>query len=288
MISLTGQPGVPENSFMLAGELFDMGHKCVKWFEPGGYDGYTKVPSKVTEIDLKTGRERIRVIKGPRYSRRRMLGNQVDAITQLLVHHSGADRTDPSTMWDVLYNQRGLSVHFCTEDDGRLWQFNDLVDACWHAGSHNKIAVGDECCLYPDAVKRPRYYDETNRRLTGNLPHEIVVDTIHGREMKVFAFTTEQCESLARLYAGVWVAVGLMRTKGFEPGTPFSASPQFYRDGRGMIPVTTIPNPTKHIGLIGHLQCTRNKVDPSGFPWERFERRVETYYWEFRGKVDKK
>jgi hypothetical protein len=111
-------------------------------------------------------------------------------------------------------------------------------------------------------------------------------DTIHGRRMKVFAFTWKQCDVLARLYAGVWVAVGALRTKRFEHGTAFATSPRFYRDSTGMIPITVIQNPTKHVGLIGHLQCTLNKPDPSGFPWERFERRLESYYWDFRGKVE--
>ena len=31
----------------------------------------------------------------------------------------------------------------------------------------------------------------------------------------------------------------------------------------------------QHTGMIGHLQITRRKVDPAGFPWETFEDQVE-------------
>jgi hypothetical protein len=183
-------------------------------------------------------------------------------------------------MWDVLYNQRGLSVHFCTEDDGRVWQFNDLVDACWHAGKqHNNISVGVECCLFPDAENRPRYYDQFNRAKTGNLEHRIVSDQIHGRQMQVFAFTAPQCDTLARLWAGVWIAIGVLR-KGGATGL-FGAPPLFYRDMRGQIPRTVIKKSEAHIGLIGHLQCTLNKIDPAGFPWAEFEHTVAKYYWDF-------
>ena len=238
-------------------------------------------------MNNKTGKEKTKVIKGKRYSRRyRMPGrNPINAITQLLVHHSGADRADPGVMYDVLYHQRGLSVHFAGEDDGRLWQFNDMIDSCWHAGKHNPISVGIECCLFPLAGKRPRYYDENKRRRTGNLPHAVKTDVIHGREMKVFCFPEEQWDMLARLYAGAWLAIGHQRKLHDAIGSPFNGPPMFPRNKQDNIPRTVADNARKHVGLIGHLQCTRRKIDPAGFPWEEFEERVAEHYRRFKRNV---
>lgn len=283
-ITLDGGSGFnPLKSFMLNGVEYDIGVRIYRWNESSGYNGYLTKRSVVKSISNKTGKKRTRVIKGPRYGKRRRMNplkQPVDVITQLLVHHSGADRADPSVMYNVLYNERGLSCHFATEDDGRMWQFNDAVDRCWHAGKHNNMSVGNECCLYPLAEKHPRYYDEERRKRTGNLEHTVMEDIIHGRKMKVFCFTEPQINSLSKLYAGMWVAIGHQRRGGFSGA--FDNPPLFPRDRSGGIPRGIIEKPRKHVGLIGHLQCTRRKIDPAGFPWENFEGLVGLHYNEFR------
>ena len=282
--SFTGEAFNPKNAIVLAGQQYDIGIRCTKWDEPAGYNGYTTDRSIVKRVDNKTGKEKNKVIKGKRYSKRRRLPgrSQVNAITQVLVHHSGADRADPGVMYQVLYHQRGLSVHFALEDDGRLWQFNDMIDRCWHAGKHNPMSIGVECCLYPLADKRPRYYDEDRLKRTGNLPHKVQLDVIHGRAMKVYCFPEEQWDALARLYAGAWLAVGIQRDLTAAIGSPFNGPPKFPRNKAGDIPRTLAENARKHAGLIGHLQCTRRKIDPAGFPWEQYEQRVAEHYRRFK------
>ena len=123
--SFTGEAFNPENAIVLAGHQYDIGIRCIKWDEPAGYNGYITDRSVVRTVNNKTGKEKTKVIKGKRYSRRyRMPGrNPINAITQLLVHHSGADRADPGVMYDVLYHQRGLSVHFAGEDDRSVSEY---------------------------------------------------------------------------------------------------------------------------------------------------------------------
>jgi N-acetyl-anhydromuramyl-L-alanine amidase AmpD len=184
--------------------------------------------------------------------------------------------------------RRKLSVQYAGEDTGLLYQFNDGGDACWHAGKHNKSSIGVEGCLYPLASKKPNYYSERRNARLRNLPHDVVEDIIHGRKMTVFAFTEPQVDALARLAAGNWVALNILRqNKGFPllPGPP-----KFPVDKLGQIPRTTVKpegrwmrksGARKHVGLIGHLQCTRRKIDPAGFPWENFEELVFKYYQQF-------
>ena len=56
--------------------------------------------------------------------------------------------------WDVclnsetcvrVLNKRGISVHFCIDNDGTIYQLTDMNNACWHAGSkkwnHNSVGV---------------------------------------------------------------------------------------------------------------------------------------------------
>lgn len=282
-ISFTGEAFNGDNAIVLDGQRYDIGTRVYGWDDVKGYDGYTTERSVVKTVDNKTGKEKRKVIKGRRYGKRRganPLRKPVDFITQLLVHHSGADRADPSIMYNVLYYQRGLSVHFASEDDERIWQFNDMIDRCFHAGKHNNISIGDECCLWPLADKRPRYYDAKRCERTGNLPHDKGVEIIHGRKINTYKFTQPQLESLARLYAGAWLAVGYQRTQGFTG--PFAEAPKFPRNAQGNIPRTLVPDAKKHVGLIGHLQCTLRKIDPCGFPWEEFEEQTAGHYRRFK------
>lgn len=279
IISLTGEQPNDESCIVLGGVGYDIGHRVRRWTHQDGFDGYTTKKVVVESLNRKTGKTKKKLIKGPRYSRRSFT-KPVDKITQLFVHHSGGDGKDPSGMYNTLYMNRKLSVHFACEDDGRVWQFNDMADCCWHAGKFNKFSVGVEMCLYPLADKRPRYYDEERRQRTGNLPHDVHEEIIHGRKMRVFVMPEQQWKTLAIIYAGAWVALGHQRNKGFSDA--FDASPKFPRDQHGEVFRTVVPSGEKHVGLFCHFHATRKKIDPCGFPFENFEAEVATWYAIFR------
>ena len=44
---------------------------------------------------------------------------------------------------DVL-KQRGLSVHFCIDNDGTIYQMVDCQNIAWHAGTANAVSIGVE------------------------------------------------------------------------------------------------------------------------------------------------
>lgn len=289
-ISLTGQPFETDNCFILGQVAFDIGTRVIKWWEEDGFSQYPTNRSVVKTEDAATGKVKTRIIQGKRYYERR---GGIDGIRQVFIHHSGADREDPAIMREVLHNQRGLSVQFAHEDDGRIYQFLDAAVAAKHGGKHNHISVGTECCLWPDARKRPNYYSAANRKRTGNLPHRVKEEVLQGMKMKVFCFPEKQVDAVCRWAAGIWYAVCTLGTRpregsynvGFNPAIPlekmFTQPPRFPRTVKGEIPRKVFRRHLDHVGLIGHLQCSPRKWDPAGFPWEEAELKIRDYFWEF-------
>jgi len=283
-VSLTGFPFSGENALVLDGVAFDIGSRVIKWWEDEGFSQYGTDRVVVQEEDNATGKVKKKIIQGKRYYERK---KGVPSIRQVFIHHAGADRESPKIMHDVLHNQRGLSVQFAIEDDGRIYQFLDAEKAAKHGGTHNQISIGAECCLFPDAGKRPNYYSVSNRRRTGNLPHTTKVETLQGMKKKVFCFTDEQVEAVCRWAAGLWVAIGYLRKEvneldpNTEIGKLFNEPPVFPKNKEGRIPRKVFKKHMEHVGLIGHLQCSPRKWDPAGFPWEYAEERTGEYFWEF-------
>lgn len=257
LYSLTGEPANTRRSFLFNGDHYDIGHRIVKPGEPRGYPSF------------------------PERSRDSEAQNPVDLIDKLVVHHSGADRRNPGIMHNVLV-ECNLGVHFAGEDDGRAWQFNDLIDMTYHAKGFNKKSIGVELCLFPLANVKPNYYNARRRKHTGNLPHKIQFEVVHGQQYTAFVMPDQQIHAWAKIYAGVWVAIGHQRTDGFTG--PFDVAPRFPRVD-GEIPRTIVDGIENHVGLMGHFHGSTNKIDPLGFDWEGFENTCRGYYTEFRNNL---
>jgi len=263
-VNLFGQgEGALATSILVGGRAYDIGTPVCHWWDPGGLDGYVTDRVVAREQDRRSGKVTERVIQGQRYSARR-----IEGVTQFVVHHSGGDGPTPATMYRTLWYERGLSVQFACEDDGRIWQFIDAREGAWHAGKHNKISIGVEAALFPLVNANPHYYDPDQCRARGNQPHAQRTEVIQGCPMRVFVMPPPQVFALVRLVAGTWAALR------HETGLPqFEAAPRFPRLN-GAIPMSVIERPLEHVGLIGHLHCTAAKIDPAGFPWEEFEAQV--------------
>jgi len=262
------------NAIVFAGREFCIGTRVHRWNEKSGFNGYTKKHVHIEEEDRATGKVKVIDFRGPRYRHRRA---GLKGIKQFFIHHSGGDGNGAGNIFRTLYMYRNLSVTYVVDDDGQIWQFNDALDVTRHGGSHNQMSIGVECCLFPFHDEKPNYYSEKRNKRTNNLPHKTKIDTIHGQKIKVFCFTDPQVDALARLGAGNWLALQIL--KGTK--TDDLAPPVFPRNARGNIPRTTVKNPKGHTGLIGHLQVTRRKPDPAGFPWEEYEEKVHDYFWTF-------
>lgn len=270
-IALTQSEPRLETAIVVNGTPYDIGLPVTHWWDKGGFDGYVTDKAVVREQNRKTGAVDERVIRGPRFSPRKL-----EKVSQFVLHHSGGDGRDPSTMYRTLWYDRGLSVQFACEDDGRVWQFLDVKEAAWHAGKHNGCSVGVEAALFPLVDQDPHYYDPDNLQKRGNLPHARRVEVIHGRPLRVYVMPAAQVQALARLVAGTWAALR------HETGLPqFEAPPKFPRSA-GVIPMEEIEAPLLHAGMLGHLHCTAAKIDPVGFPWLDFEQAVALIFASFR------
>jgi hypothetical protein len=277
-------PGEVDASRAIAvgGRLFDIGTRVIRWNQPGGFDGYTRAREDWDEEDRKTGKIVHHTIKGPRYSSRAWQGDPLRKIRQLLLHHTGGDGPDPASMYQTLWNRRKLSVQFSAEDDGRIFQYLDAKECAWHGGALNGASIGCECALFPDVNADPDYYSPAGCARRHNLPHDKDVETIQGVTRPVYLMPPGQVEAVARLCAGLWVALGVLR-----PGDPlFAAPPLFPRLGTPpAIPSSVIPKPKDHAGLITHYHATVHKWDPAGVDLGSLEAAIGSFWVQFRAQT---
>jgi len=124
--------------------------------------------------------------------------------------YAGKKDRDPSffvTHWDVclsakscasVLRKRGISVHFCIDNDGTIYQLLDTQHAAWHAGGRNwnHTSIGVEVS---DAYSL-KYQDWYERKGFG--PRPIWKDAkVHGKTLKPFlGFYDVQVEALAALW----------------------------------------------------------------------------------------
>jgi hypothetical protein len=238
------------------------------WFDPKGFNAYGTAAATSRSEDRATGKVITTTVQGRRYSARKA---GMNSVSQILVHHTGGDGNGAANVFETLHNQRKLSVHFVVDDDGRVWQFLDVVEAAWHGGALNGCSVGIECNLFPFVDDNPTYYSDERRARTGNLPHAIGEQTLQGQRRRVFMMPAAQVDALARLCAGIWAATALATVCKLQ-------APRFPRTSAGAIPTQVIASPEKHVGLIGHLHATAHKVDPAGLDLATFEGQVAAHF----------
>lgn len=141
-------------------------------------------------------------------------------VDQFVVHYDACH--DSTQCFEVLQDQRGLSVHFMLDLDGTIWQTLDLEHRARHATKANDRSIGIEIAqigAYAEATKLARLYATDERGQTwlqvprrdagrGFLRTGCVVPTarsglfagqINGRALIQHDFTAAQYASLAAL-----------------------------------------------------------------------------------------
>jgi len=261
----------PATCIVVGGALYDIGVPVVKWFDPDGFDGYTTERIVHRTYNERADRHENRVVRGRRYGQRR---RGIDSIRQIVLHHTGGDGDGAARVYNTLFNDRRLSVHFVVDDDGRVFQFLDVVEKAWHAGKVNEVSVGIECNLFPLVDRKPNYYSGPRNDRTNNVPHEVGRFEVHGKTYDAFVMPSKQVDSAARVCAGVWA--GLYQ----QTGRPrFATAPLFPHDEvTGEIPRTNVSDVRGHVGMLGHYHVTARKIDPLGLNLDTFERHADTLY----------
>jgi N-acetyl-anhydromuramyl-L-alanine amidase AmpD len=125
---------------------------------------------------------------------------------------------------------RGLSVHFCVEPDGTVWQFADCDRRCSHAGTANGWSVGLELVNPAGPVADGGRALETS--------------TIHGHTFQHASFTAAQTRSalaVTRAICGAW-------------GVPYAA-----RAGETVMGAKELG---EFRGVLGHYELSMAKRDP--------------------------
>lgn len=154
----------------------------------------------------------------------------------VVLHWTGGRRGGPAVFRTL--QTRGLSVQFNIDPDGTIWQFCDASMRCSHATGANSWSIGVE-------MTNPAQ----PKQATGDVPRAVVVESIHGRDVKHTTFTAEQ----------VAAALALVETLCKAYGLPLAVP----MDGRGVLS-TVVPKAqlAAFRGVIGHLHTTLRKIDP--------------------------
>lgn len=270
---------------VVAGREVPVDAEVVTWRDPGGFDAYLRTcafrPDRALPSAPSAGcdtpeRYAARSIAGPDGAP--LTPEQVAAHVRQFVIHYDVCHTSRDC-FRVLHDQRGLSVHFCLDTDGTIYQTLDLAERARHAGGANDLSIGVEIAhpgpleLTRDLAERYRrddvgtYFDLGPRTAHVRTPDfrprparpEPIAGTIHGVRYTQWDFTHQQYEALAALVVSLRRALPHLKLE-----APRDAQ------GRVRTDAFTPDELQAWSGLLGHWHVTKSKQDPGpAFDWER-------------------
>jgi hypothetical protein len=160
--------------------------------------------------------------------------------------------------WDVclssescvrVLNKRNISVHFCIDNDGTIYQLMDMNDAAWHAGSKawNHASIGVEIAN----AYYPKYQNWYKKNGYGERPI-ISGQELHGRKMSDFlGFYPVQLEALKALWQACSEGLSIPLV---APKTKWGVDPECKSN--------------KFKGFCSHYHLTNRKIDCAGLDIE--------------------
>jgi len=165
--------------------------------------------------------------------------------------------------WDVclnsdscarVLNNRGISVHFCIDNDGTIHQLMDMNNAAWHAGSrkwnHSSVGVEISNAYYP------KYQSWYIKHGFGERPL-VSGELIHGRSMETFTgFYNVQIEALKALWKACHECLDI----------PYKCP--LDSDGNTLKKVSTSAAANRFKGFVSHYHLTNRKIDCAGLDIE--------------------
>jgi N-acetylmuramoyl-L-alanine amidase len=240
------------SSIIVCGQSYDVGRRVVTWQDDPTFSAYTlHRTDKPAEIYPYAPAKGLGAMAA-RYRERRLIGADrslsrlQQVLRQFVVHHDGCPSS--KTCFQVLHNERGLSVHFLIDNDGTIYQTLDVVDCAFQAAGVNEISVGVELANRGDAIRFPDDYHGQRDKLTC---------TIHGHQFLAYSYTKDQLDSMS--------AIGKTMAR------LFPNLPQTYPlAGSGDALWTAIADPREYQGWLGHYHVTQQKWDPGPFDFKSF------------------
>lgn len=292
------RPGDPAprtgDEIVVCGERFHIGTPVVLWTDPGGYDAYRVEPRFPDALDERARaewkseanydsmRRHVPPADQARFARDGMRVADLARYVDLFVVHYDACGTS-RRCFQVLQDERHLSVHFMLDVDGTIYQTLDVKERAWHASVANDRSVGIEIAhigAYPrpdHEVLRKWYardargpfvvFDRDGDALGIRTPDfdarparpSLLTGSIHGTSLWQYDFTAEQYVALAKLTAALHRIL---------PRITLSVP----RDRKGAVLARALtPDEfATYSGVLGHFHITDAKSDPGpAFDWER-------------------
>jgi N-acetyl-anhydromuramyl-L-alanine amidase AmpD len=304
----------PDDAIVVGGQFFRIGAPVVTWFDLGGYNAYrvdkqfapwaeAQWANYKDDPDMPgyAGPQRYgwridRFNNGtPDFTEEQInavrrnwpLSRLRDVVDQFVIHYDVCGTS--GVCFDVLHDQRFLSVHFMLDVDGTIYQTLDLQERAWHAGTANSRSVGIEITnmgAYPPDGDNPfdTWYDRDARGTFVTIPNEDsdirrtqrkpgkyylardepITGTINGSTLEMYDLTEAQYDSLIKLTAALC-----------------RIFPKIENDYPRLSDGSVDPNELSDDdfaafqGLIGHFHETSGKTDPGpAFNWEKLQRGV--------------
>ena len=174
--------------------------------------------------------------------------------------YSGKEPRDISMFvnhWDVclsskscadVLNKRKVSVQFCIDNDGTIYQLADMQHACWHAGSRTVnhksvwVEISNAFCL--------KYQDWYTKRFG---PRPIIDDAVvHGKKLEThLGFYPIQIEALKALWEAVSNACDIPLEAPTKNGELDTGENKDVSSGQ-------------FEGFVNHYNITARKIDCAG------------------------
>ncbi len=268
----------PSGNIIIAGQRFHVDAPVVNYLEPPFWDATKEfcIPTQTEGQPPCKGAVPYGNLPVPytkRYSTRPALRSYASAgrpppldavkavIKQFVVHHDGCNSAD--MCFNVLQNERGLSVHFLLDNDGTIFQTIDLALMAYHAADWNIASIGIEMCNRGDVLLDVHHYDGGK---FGPKRKEKPCK-INGHTIRAWDYTDQQYESFTKL------ARALTRLLPNLPAEFPQASP-------GVQAWNTLPRSASFAfsGYIGHYHLTEQKWDPGPFDFKEFCRKLRGAY----------
>ena len=156
---------------------------------------------------------------------------------------------DSTTCVKVL-NKRNISVHFCIDNDGTIYQLLDTNHAAWHASSRkvNHRAIGIEIAN----AYYPKYQSWYKRKGFGERPM-MEGAQVHGKTLKPFTwFYPEQIKALQALWKAIHEGIGIPLECPLD------------ENGENLTTTSSKVKAGTFKGFINHFHVTKSKIDCAG------------------------
>lgn len=251
------------------------------------------------EIGLDTSHAEVETLETPnRYGLRRigLTAEQIEkvrgggwdlpllqsVVDQFVLHFD--DCGTSRTCFQVLQDDRDLSVHFLLDLDGTIYQTLDLKERARHATTSNDRSVGVEIAnigAFPADGKNPFaqwYRTNADGKVLITIPkrlgdggirtpdftgqparRELVRGVIQGEDLVQYDYTPEQYAALTKLTAALCKIFPKLKCR-------------YPVDADGKLIPHKLPDAAlkSYAGVLGHFHIQTDKVDPGpAFDWER-------------------